>query len=56
MVSGGAKAVKDLEKEQKSRSTRAVRDSIDNALLEIATLYRDVLILQSGAGSDNTKC
>ncbi len=49
MVSGGAKAVKDLEKEQKSRSTRAVRDSIDNALLEIATLYRDVLVLQSGA-------
>ena len=29
MATGGAKAVKELEKEQKSRSTRMVRDSID---------------------------
>ena len=49
LISGGAKAVKDLEKEQKSRQTRAVRDSIDNSLLDIATLYRDVMLLQSGS-------
>ena len=48
MASGGAKAVKELEKEQKSRSTRMVRDSIDGALLDIATFYRDVMMIQSG--------
>ncbi len=47
MISGGAKAVKDLEKEQKSSTTRAVRDNIDAALLDIATFYRDVLVVQS---------
>jgi DNA polymerase-3 subunit delta' len=51
MATGGAKAVKELEKEQKSRSTRMVRDSIDGALLDIATFYRDVMMVQSG----NTK-
>ena len=48
MATGGAKAVKELEKEQKSRSTRMVRDSIDGALLDIATFYRDVIMVQSG--------
>ena len=48
MATGGAKAVKELEKEQKSRSTRMVRDSIDGALLEIASFYRDVMLVQSG--------
>ncbi|CAN2169858.1 DNA polymerase III subunit delta' [Candidatus Nanopelagicaceae bacterium] len=48
MAAGGAKAVKELEKEQKSRSTRLVRDSIDGALLDIATFYRDVMMVQSG--------
>jgi DNA polymerase-3 subunit delta' len=48
MATGGAKAVKELEKEQKSRSTRMVRDSIDGALLDIATFYRDVMMAQSG--------
>ncbi len=47
-ATGGAKAVKELEKEQKSRSTRMVRDSIDSALLDIATFYRDVIVVQSG--------
>lgn len=48
MASGGAKALKELEKEQKSRATRMVRDSLDGALLDLATLYRDVLMVQSG--------
>jgi DNA polymerase-3 subunit delta' len=48
MATGGSKAVKELEKEQKSRSTRMVRDSIDGALLDIATFYRDVMMVQSG--------
>lgn len=49
MVVGGAKAVKELEKEQKSRQTRMVRDYLDRALLDIATLYRDVLLVQAGS-------
>jgi DNA polymerase-3 subunit delta' len=48
MATGAAKAVKDLEKEQKSRATRMVRDSIDGALLDLATFYRDVMMVQSG--------
>jgi len=48
MATGGAKAIKDLEKEQKSRTTRMIRDSIDGALVDIATLYRDVMFIQSG--------
>jgi DNA polymerase-3 subunit delta' len=48
MATSGAKAVKELEKEQKSRSTRMIRDSIDGALLDIATFYRDVMMVQSG--------
>ena len=51
MVSRGAKAIKDLEKEQKTRGTRMVRDYLDRTLLDLATLYRDVLLVQSG--SDN---
>jgi DNA polymerase-3 subunit delta' len=48
MATGGSKAVKELEKEQKSRATRMVRDSIDGALLDLATFYRDVMMAQAG--------
>ncbi len=48
MASGGSKAVKELEKEQKSRATRMVRDSIDGALLDLTTFYRDVMMAQAG--------
>ncbi len=48
MATGAAKAVKELEKEQKSRATRMVRDFIDGALLDIATFYRDVMLAQCG--------
>jgi DNA polymerase III subunit delta' len=52
IATGGAKAVKELEKEQKSRATRMARDSIDGALLDLATFYRDVMMVQVGdAGS-----
>lgn len=53
VVQGGAKAIKDLEKEQKSRQTRMVRDYLDRALLDIATLYRDILLVQSGSQSND---
>jgi DNA polymerase-3 subunit delta' len=52
VVAGGAKAVKELEKEQKSRQTRMVRDYLDRALLDIATFYRDVLLVQTGSGDE----
>ena len=48
MATGGSKAIKELEKEQKSRATRMVRDSLDGALLDIATFYRDVMMVQAG--------
>ena len=49
LTQGGSKVVKELEKEQKSRATRMVRDFLDRALLDIATLYRDVLLVQSNS-------
>lgn len=49
LTQGGSKAVKDLEKEQKSRTTRMIRDFLDRALLDIATLYRDILLIQSNS-------
>lgn len=48
MALGAAKAVKELEEEQKSRATHMVRYSIDGALLDLASFYRDVIIMQAG--------
>ncbi|MEU5693486.1 DNA polymerase III subunit delta' [Actinosynnema sp. NPDC020468] len=46
----GAKgALKDLEKRQKSRATRTQRDSLDQALVDLAAFYRDVLVTKTGA-------
>jgi DNA polymerase-3 subunit delta' len=49
MATGGSKAIKELEKEQKTRQTRMIRDGLDAALLDIATFYRDVMMVQAGA-------
>ena len=49
---GGAGALKELEKRQKSRGTRTQRDALDRALVDLAAFYRDVLSLQLGAGAD----
>jgi DNA polymerase-3 subunit delta' len=46
LAMGGSKAVKELEKEQKTRSTRAVRDNLEGALLELAMVFRDILLAQ----------
>jgi DNA polymerase-3 subunit delta' len=48
LATGGNKAIKELEKEQKTRSTRLVRDNLDSALLDIASVYRDILFVKSG--------
>ena len=45
---GNNKALKELEKEQKSRATRITRDTLDGALLDLATFYRDVIMVQAG--------
>ncbi|MBM0240439.1 DNA polymerase III subunit delta', partial [Micromonospora sp. ATA32] len=37
--------LKDLEKRQKSRATRAQRDALDRALVDLAGFYRDALII-----------
>ena len=44
--------VRQLEEDQKRRATRAQRDVLDGALLNLLSLYRDVLVLQLGAGVD----
>lgn len=46
---GSAGALKDLEKRQKSRQTRASRDALDRALIDLATYFRDALMVSSGA-------
>ncbi|MCV7267978.1 DNA polymerase III subunit delta' [Mycolicibacterium doricum] len=47
---GAAGAIRDLEKRQKSRQTRASRDALDRALIDLATYFRDALLVASGAG------
>lgn len=48
----GSGALKELEKRQKSRTTRSSRDALDRALVDLAAFYRDVLTVQLGTGSD----
>jgi DNA polymerase III subunit delta' len=48
-VRGAAGALKELEERQKSRATRLKRDSLDRALLDLASYYRDVLAVQFDA-------
>jgi DNA polymerase-3 subunit delta' len=48
---GGAGALKELERSQKSRATRTQRDALDRALIDLAAFYRDVLALQLATGS-----
>ncbi|MGL5930516.1 MAG: DNA polymerase III subunit delta', partial [Dermatophilaceae bacterium] len=40
-----------LEKEQKARATRLMRDVIDGALVDLLSVYRDALVVATGAGS-----
>ncbi|MCV7274956.1 DNA polymerase III subunit delta' [Mycolicibacter arupensis] len=41
---GTAGVIKDLERRQKSRQTRASRDALDRALIDLATYFRDALV------------
>jgi DNA polymerase III subunit delta' len=49
MPRGTAGAIKELEDRQKSRATRTKRDALDRALLDLASYYRDLLVVQLGA-------
>jgi DNA polymerase-3 subunit delta' len=44
--------VRALEDSQKRRATRSLRDGLDRILVDLLSLYRDVLILQLGANVD----
>jgi DNA polymerase-3 subunit delta' len=46
---GAAGALKELERKQKSRATRAKRDALDRALVDLAGFYRDVLARRLGS-------
>lgn len=48
-ATGFAAAQKDLQRDQKQRAKRFVRDAIDRSLLDLASYYRDVVSLQLGA-------
>jgi DNA polymerase-3 subunit delta' len=47
---GATGAIKDLEKRQKSRLTRASRDALDRALIDLAAYFRDALLVAANAG------
>jgi len=49
LATGAAKAIKELEKDQKSRSTALNRAFLDRSLLDLASFYRDVLFMQNGS-------
>lgn len=44
-----SKPMKDLQRMQKSRRTRAIRDQVDRALIDLLSYYRDVLVVQMDA-------
>jgi DNA polymerase III subunit delta' len=49
---GSAGQLKELERRQKSRATRIGRDSMDRALVDLAGLYRDAMVLGSAPSTD----
>lgn len=44
--------LRDLEADQKRRATRRQRDVLDRAMVDLLSLYRDVLVVQLGADVD----
>ena len=50
-ASRGAGQLKELEKRQKSRATRIGRDSLDRALVDLAAMYRDALVVSAATAA-----
>lgn len=48
---GTAGVIKDLERRQKSRQTRASRDALDRALIDLATYFRDALLVATASAA-----
>lgn len=48
-VRGTVGVLRELEKRQRSRSTRTQRDALDRALVDLAAFYRDVLLRRAGS-------
>ena len=46
-----SRALSDLAKTQQQRSSRSVRDELDRYFVDLLGFYRDVMVLQLGAGS-----
>jgi DNA polymerase-3 subunit delta' len=44
--------LKAMEEDQKRRATRSLRDGIDRILVDLLSLYRDVLLIQLGAPTE----
>jgi DNA polymerase-3 subunit delta' len=44
--------LKNLEEDQKRRATRSLRDGIDRIMVDLLSLYRDILLLQLGASTE----
>jgi DNA polymerase-3 subunit delta' len=44
--------LKNLEEDQKRRATRSLRDGLDRIMVDLLSLYRDVLLLQLGATTE----
>jgi DNA polymerase III subunit delta' len=44
--------LRQLEDDQKRRATRSLRDGIDRILVDLLSLYRDVMMLQLGSASE----
>lgn len=49
---GFAAATKDMQKNQKQRAKRFVRDAVDRSLLDLASYYRDVVAVQLGSRAE----
>ncbi|KQT93466.1 DNA polymerase III subunit delta' [Marmoricola sp. Leaf446] len=47
-----APALRDMEKAQKTRAKRRVLDVVDRGLMDLVSVYRDVLTLQLATGTD----
>jgi DNA polymerase-3 subunit delta' len=55
LATGGSKAVKELEKEQKTRSTRMVKDYLDNSFLEYQIQFTAELLGRENSTIESAK-
>lgn len=44
--------LKNLEEDQKRRATRSLRDGLDRIMVDLLSLYRDILLMQLGVDDD----